>query len=121
MPLSNLKSSNLKSSKLIQRLSCAVAIAASLVPTAAHCDEGMWLFNALPKKQLASKYQFEPTQAWVDHVMLSSVRFNSGGSASFVSSNGLVLTNHHVAAHGSRRRLQSAPSDDGSNRKRIPR
>jgi hypothetical protein len=98
MPLSNLKSSNLKSSKLIQRLSCAVAIAASLVPTAAHCDEGMWLFNALPKKQLASKYQFEPTQAWVDHVMLSSVRFNSGGSASFVSSNGLVLTNHHVAA-----------------------
>ena len=99
MPQSNLKSSNLKSSKLIQRLSCAVAIAASsLVPTAAHCDEGMWLFNALPKKQLASKYQFEPTQAWVDHVMLSSVRFNSGGSASFVSSNGLVLTNHHVAA-----------------------
>ena len=98
MPHTNLKSSNSKSSKLIQRLACAVAIAASLVPTAAHCDEGMWLFNALPKKQLASKYQFEPTQAWVDHVMLSSVRFNSGGSASFVSSNGLVLTNHHVAA-----------------------
>jgi len=52
----------------------------------------------IAKKQLASKYKFEPTQEWIDHVMLSSVRFNSGGSASFVSSNGLVLTNHHVAA-----------------------
>jgi hypothetical protein len=58
----------------------------------------MWLFNALPKQQLKTKHQFEPTQAWLDHVMLSSVRFNTGGSASFVSSNGLVLTNHHVAS-----------------------
>jgi hypothetical protein len=61
-------------------------------------DEGMWLFNAVPKQQLKSKHRFEPTQAWLDHVMLSSVRFNTGGSASFVSSNGLVLTNHHVAS-----------------------
>lgn len=86
----------------IKRLWLAIAISSSLVPavtlSVTHADEGMWLFNALPKKQLASKYQFEPSQAWVDHVMLSSVRFNSGGSASFVSSNGLVLTNHHVAA-----------------------
>jgi hypothetical protein len=64
----------------------------------ARSDEGMWLFNAVPKQQLQSQHQFEPTQAWLDHVMLSSVRFNSGGSASFVSSNGLVLTNHHVAS-----------------------
>lgn len=61
-------------------------------------DEGMWLFNALPKKQLAEKYDFKPTQKWADHLMLSCVRFNVGGSASFISSNGLVLTNHHVAA-----------------------
>lgn len=61
-------------------------------------DEGMWLFNSVPKAQLKSKYGFEPTQQWLDHLMLSSVRFNSGGSASFVSSNGLVLTNHHVAS-----------------------
>jgi hypothetical protein len=64
----------------------------------ASADEGMWLFNALPKQQLKTKHQLEPTQAWLDHVMLSSVRFNTGGSASFVSSNGLVLTNHHVAS-----------------------
>lgn len=61
-------------------------------------DEGMWLFNALPNKQLAQKYDFKPTPQWAEHVMLSSVRFNSGGSASFISSDGLVLTNHHVAA-----------------------
>jgi hypothetical protein len=86
----------------LKRLTIALAIASNLLPMASSnltlADEGMWLFNALPKKQLASKYQFEPSQSWVDHVMLSSVRFNSGGSASFVSSNGLVLTNHHVAA-----------------------
>ena len=61
-------------------------------------DEGMWLFNGLPKAQLAEKYHFTPTDAWAEHVMRASVRFNSGGSASFVSSTGLVLTNHHVGA-----------------------
>ncbi|MFY8202025.1 MAG: S46 family peptidase, partial [Pirellula staleyi] len=61
-------------------------------------DEGMWLFNATPKKQLKANFDFEPSQQWLDHLMLSSVRFNSGGSASFVSSKGLVLTNHHVAS-----------------------
>ena len=58
----------------------------------------MWLFNDLPQARLQSKYQFSPDDAWARHIMLSSVRFNSGGSASFVSSTGLVLTNHHVAA-----------------------
>ncbi len=61
-------------------------------------DEGMWLFNALPKQHLKETHDFEPTDDWSKHVMLSSVRFNSGGSASFVSSTGLVLTNHHVGA-----------------------
>ncbi len=61
-------------------------------------DEGMWLFNDIPKKMLAEKYGFEVEEKWADHLMRSSVRFNSGGSGSFVSSNGLVLTNHHVAS-----------------------
>ena len=60
-------------------------------------DEGMWLFNDLPTEHLKSKYGFEPTDQWADKLMKSCVRFNVGGSASFVSSNGLVLTNHHVA------------------------
>jgi hypothetical protein len=65
---------------------------------AASGDEGMWLFNNPPKTILKAKYGFEPDQAWFEHLQRSSVRFNSGGSGSFVSSTGLVLTNHHVGA-----------------------
>ena len=61
-------------------------------------DEGMWLFNNPPKAHLKAKYNFEPTDEWLNHLQKSSVRFNSGGSGSFVSANGLVMTNHHVAA-----------------------
>ncbi len=71
-----------------------VIILAGLAPA----DEGMWLFNAFPKARVKAKYGFEPTQAWLDHVRLSSVRFNNGGSGSFVSANGLTFTNHHVGA-----------------------
>src|SRR5205807_1952928 len=61
-------------------------------------DEGMWLYNAFPKQKVQAKYGFAPTQQWLDHVRLSSVRFNNGGSGSFVSPEGLTFTNHHVGA-----------------------
>src|SRR5450755_2367 len=60
-------------------------------------DEGMWTFDNPPVKQLEEKYHFTPTQQWLDHIRLSSVRLNDGGSGSFVSPRGLLLTNHHVA------------------------
>jgi hypothetical protein len=66
--------------------------------TSALADEGMWLFDAPPLKQLKQKYNFEPTSEWLEHLQKASVRFNSGGSGSFVSANGLVITNHHVGA-----------------------
>ncbi len=61
-------------------------------------DEGMWLFTNPPRQHLKKKYDFDATPEWLEHVQKSSVRFNSGGSGSFVSPRGLVMTNHHVGA-----------------------
>jgi hypothetical protein len=66
--------------------------------TSTRADEGMWLYSAPPREQIKAKYGFDVTDAWLEHLMKSSVRFNSGGSGSFVSADGLVITNHHVGA-----------------------
>ncbi len=58
-------------------------------------DEGLWLFNHPPKELLKRKYNFDAPQSWYDHLQKSSVRFPHG-SGSFVSADGLVMTNHHV-------------------------
>jgi len=71
---------------------------AFMFSTLASADEGMWLYNAPPKDKIKATYGFELTQEWLDHVRLSSVRFNNGGSGSFVSADGLTFTNHHVGA-----------------------
>jgi len=59
-------------------------------------DEGMWLFNKAPKDQIKKNYNFTVTDPWLTHLRLGSVRFNNGGSGSFVSEDGLTFTNHHV-------------------------
>src|SRR5882762_9509865 len=82
-------------------------VAASTGLSSALADEGMWLFNNPPLKQFKEKYQFEPTPQWLEHLQKSSVRFNSGGSGSFVSATGLCITNHHVGADA----LQKASSE----------
>ncbi|PYK45017.1 MAG: serine protease [Verrucomicrobia bacterium] len=81
-----------------------VMLAATTIP--AFADEGMWLFNNPPLKQFKERYQFEPAPQWLEHLQKASVRFNSGGSGSFVSANGLCITNHHVGADA----LQKASS-----------
>jgi len=78
-------------------LSVALAIALPLcLASAARADEGMWLFSAPPRDAIKARYGFEVTDGWLDHLMRASVRFNNGGSGSFVSAEGLVITNHHV-------------------------
>src|SRR5438045_1341188 len=59
-------------------------------------DEGMWPFNNIPREEIKKKYGFDVTDEWLKKVQLASVRFNNGGSGSFVSPNGLVLTNYHI-------------------------
>jgi hypothetical protein len=86
-------------SKSISLRSLAALLSGGLLIASApsRADEGMWTFDNPPIKRLQEKYHFTPTQEWLDHVRLSCVRFNDGGSGSFVSPHGLVLTNHHVA------------------------
>jgi hypothetical protein len=72
-------------------------VSLSAICPPAGAEEGMWTFDNLPLKLLRQKYGFTPTQTWLDHLRLSCVRLNDGGSGSFVSPRGLLLTNHHVA------------------------
>jgi hypothetical protein len=71
----------------------AVWIFALLAPLSA--DEGLWLFNAAPKEKIMKKYGFALTDEWLDHLRLSSIRFG-GASGSFISPDGLAMTNFHV-------------------------
>jgi hypothetical protein len=80
---------------------CALVVALFSLQTlqfSARADEGMWPFNNLPRAEIKKKYGFDITDAWLKKVQLASVRFNSGGSGSFVSADGLVMTNHHIAS-----------------------
>jgi hypothetical protein len=72
-------------------------ICGTLVTVAVSADEGLWTFDHPPTKLIEEKYHFTLTQPWLDHVRLASARLNDGGSGSFVSPHGLLLTNHHVA------------------------
>src|SRR5205085_7756046 len=68
----------------------------SLAGPAVRADEGMWTFNNVPRAEIKKRYGFDVTDEFLKHLQLASVRFNNGGSGSFVSPNGLVLTNYHI-------------------------
>ena len=74
----------------------AAFAAISVLPfSAAQADEGMWTFDAFPAAKMQKDYGWAPDQAWLDRVRASAVRLTGGCSASFVSAEGLILTNHH--------------------------
>ena len=70
-------------------------LAAATLATPALADEGMWTFDAFPAAKMKADYGWAPDQAWLDRVQAAAVRLTGGCSASFVSKDGLILTNHH--------------------------
>ena len=76
--------------------------------SAARADEGMWLLNQPPRDLLKKKYDFDLTDPWLERAMKASIRFNNGGSGSFVSPDGLAITNHHIGSDS----LQKLSSKD---------
>ncbi|MGH2930278.1 MAG: S46 family peptidase, partial [Solirubrobacteraceae bacterium] len=99
--------------ELGQALTARAAVMAAALTVAApvaRADEGMWTLDNLPVKLLKDNYGFTPTPEWVSLLRGASVRFNDGGSGAFVSKDGLVLTNHHVAL-GQLQKMSTAAKD----------
>jgi Peptidase S46 len=81
---------------MTKRIYALFSLLTVALANSAFADEGMWLFNAFPKDKVKATYGFEVSQEWLDHVRLSSARAPNG-SSSFVSPDGLIFTNHHIA------------------------
>jgi hypothetical protein len=85
----------------LNRLSLTPILAGALLmvclisPLVTRAEEGMWTFDNFPAKAVGTRYGFTPPQAWLDHVRASSLRIAGGCSVSFISPQGLVMTNHH--------------------------
>ena len=84
---------------LVSAVVTALLLGSALFPViSVNADEGMWLLNDPPRKHLKQKYHFDLTNEWLERAQKASVRFNNGGSGSFVSADGLIVTNHHIGA-----------------------
>jgi hypothetical protein len=83
----------------MKRLSAAAIILTFLIQVPVlTADDGMWTFDNPPRKQWKERYNFAPSDEWLEHLRLASVRLNDGGSGAFVSADGLFVTNQHVAS-----------------------
>jgi len=91
---------------ILASILCAVFLGAQPV----HADEGMWTFDNFPSSKVKERYGFAPDGAWLDHVRESAVRLTTGCSASVVSKDGLVLTNHHCVV-GCEQTMSTAAQD----------
>jgi hypothetical protein len=92
------------------RFAILAVLFATTVAARLEADEGMWLFNNPPTKILKERYNFQPDDAWYKKVQHAAVRINAGGSGSFVSGDGLVMTNHHVGS-GALQQLSTKEKD----------
>jgi len=72
---------------------CTVVMCAGVA-----ADEGMWTLDNVPRDTIARKYHVTLTDQWLQHLQQSVVRLESGCTGSFVSGDGLILTNHHCSA-----------------------
>ncbi|HYE46471.1 MAG TPA: S46 family peptidase [Caulobacter sp.] len=79
---------------LLAGAAAATLCAAAAASSPAQADEGMWTFDNLPTERIKADYGVTLDAKWLDDVRLSSVRI-AGCSASFVSKDGLILTNNH--------------------------
>ena len=81
--------------KLVPTAALAALAAFAAFPAAA--DEGMWTFDNPPAATVEQKYGVKLDSAWLNHVRESTVRLETGCTGSFISGDGLILTNHHCA------------------------
>ena len=96
--------------RLADRLVLLAALSVFGLVSVARADEGMWTYDNVPVAAIEKQHGFAPSPSWLEHLRLASVRINDGGSGSFVSPAGLILTNHHVAL-GCIQNLSSAEHD----------